>query len=224
MVSISEGVKCLAQSGLLEHRNAVGLAGALDDRRKRWPGTNWLTNCRYIQDGNTVTTAGVVAAVPMTMALVEAIVGRDKALALGQQIGVSDWSPAHDASGFDASVGYRLNALLGLLSRHESVVIAVTDGVDDLALGLALNPWSRTHRTRVIVTSPRSSFQSGSGLMLMPIDTRSDHVDYRTTVDNTIGARQLAQTIDEITARYGPGATDILRVELEVDQSSPSGM
>lgn len=60
--------------------------------------------------------------------------------------------------------------------------------------------------------------------MLMPIDTRTDHVDYRTTVDNTIGARQLAQTIDEITARYGPRATDILRVELEVDQSSPSGM
>lgn len=134
VVSISEGIRCLAQSGLLEYRNAVGLAGALDDRRKRWPGTNWLTNRRYIQDGNTVSTAGVVAAVPMTMALVEAIVGRDKALALGEQIGVPDWSPAHDAGGFHVSVGYRFNILLGLLSRHESVVIAVTDGVDDLAL------------------------------------------------------------------------------------------
>ena len=93
----------------------VGRAGLLDGRRfashwyyrntllERHPTGTYVPNQRYVVDRDVATTTGITASVPTTLALVEAIGGRDKAQGLAAELGVPSWTPAHDSRRFTST-------------------------------------------------------------------------------------------------------------------------
>ncbi len=90
IVSICEGARVLANAGLLHGRRATSHFSSLSELERTYPDTIWVRDRRYVQDGPIISTTGVTASIPVSLALVEAIAGRDVALATAQRLGVSN--------------------------------------------------------------------------------------------------------------------------------------
>ena len=134
----------------------------------RRPGATWVPDRRYVSDRGVATTTGVSASVPAMLALVEAIGGRDRARALARELGVDSWDSSHDSARFGLGVRFASTYVVDKLAfwRDERWQIAVEDGVDDIALALVADAWSRTGRVRVVAASDSGSVRLRSGLKL----------------------------------------------------------
>src|SRR5437868_4689076 len=73
IVSICDGALVVAKAGLFKGSRATGHWATQAQREHEFPDTQWLKNTRYVADGKRVSSAGVTAAIPLSLALVEAI-------------------------------------------------------------------------------------------------------------------------------------------------------
>jgi transcriptional regulator GlxA family with amidase domain len=110
IVGVCDGVRVLANAGLLAGRTATGHWYSFDDLQRRFPGTRWVRNLRYVVDGPIVTTTGVTASIPVSLALVEAIAGHGKAREVAAALGVPSWSPTHDSNAFRLTAAHLFTA------------------------------------------------------------------------------------------------------------------
>jgi transcriptional regulator GlxA family with amidase domain len=101
IVGVCSGVRTLSAAGLLSNRKATGHWHDLPALRKTNPTTNWIANRRYVADAGIITTTGVSAALPVSLALVEAIAGPTRAAALAKELGASSWNEVHQSSDFE---------------------------------------------------------------------------------------------------------------------------
>jgi hypothetical protein len=76
---------------------------------------------------------------PVSLALVEAIAGRDRAAAVARELGVGSWAPDQLSAPLRISPGGARMYLANhaAFCRHEEAAIRVQDGVDDMLLALA---------------------------------------------------------------------------------------
>jgi len=220
VIGICDGVLALAYAGLLRGRRATGHWYSREQRLSDFPGTLWQENRRYVVDGQLMTTAGVSAALPASLALVEAIAGTAKARELGQELGVHDWSTRHDSEAFTlGSQGY-LTAAGNYLARwrHETFAIALHPGLDEISLALRVDAWARTFRTQVLGVATQPVFSAG-GLEFIPQRTDSGGLPALPG-----GAVNAAQTFDEalaaIASRYGAATASLVAAQLEYRQNA----
>ncbi|HEX8064283.1 MAG TPA: DJ-1/PfpI family protein [Allosphingosinicella sp.] len=175
LVSICDGALVLANSGVMDGHRGTAHWATHALREKRYPRTTWLRNARYVADRRIVSSAGISAAVPTAIAMVEAIAGRDKAAAMARQLAVADWSNAHDSEIFRPRAGGNLAAFAtimytnGWIHRRDQVGIPLEPGVDEIAVALAADAWSRTGRSQAygIAASP-APVVSRHGLTILP--------------------------------------------------------
>lgn len=217
IVSICEGARVLAAAGLLDGRRATTHWHALPELEKRYPGTRWVRDRRYVQDGPIISTTGVTASVPVSLALVEAIGGRPKALEVAERLGVSGWSVDHRTADYRLTRSDYAHAALALLMfwRRDTLQAPLGDGMDDVALALQTDTWSRTFRTRVVTTRPDGRpVRSRHGLVLIP-----DAVPKAGASDLGVPSGPPLQALDNALAgvelRYGPNAARLARLGLE---------
>ena len=87
---------------------------------------------------------------PVSLALVETLAGAERARAVATALGMPSWGLAHRSERFGLSLAHvgTLSINTVLFWRHERIDIPVVDGVDDVALALAADAWSRTYRSR----------------------------------------------------------------------------
>jgi putative intracellular protease/amidase len=212
----------------------LGRAGLLDGRRfathwyyrkaalRRHPRASFVANQRYVVDCGVATTTGITASVPTTLALVEAIGGAAKARALAEDIGQASWSPSHDSSRFVLTAARRWDYVTNKLAfwRRERWSVDVCDGMDDLALALAADAWSRTGLVSVEASAP-GPVKLRSGLELVARATARDAT--RMPLDPAIRPmEQLDGTLCEIGDRFGAARRDWVMMELEYVSSSGS--
>lgn len=205
LVSICDGALVLANSGVMEGHRGTAHWATHSLREKKYPRTTWLRNARYVADGRIVSSAGISAAVPTAIALVEAIAGRDKAAAAGRQAGVADWSNAHDSEIFRPRFGRNLAAFAatmytnGWIHRRDKVGIPLEDGVDEIAVALAADAWSRTGRSQAygVATSPGSVI-SRHGLTILP--DRAGAAPPGLDRIASLADRRAGQVLDEVLA------------------------
>ncbi|WP_457066713.1 DJ-1/PfpI family protein [Hymenobacter sp. UYAg731] len=213
IVSICDGALVVANAGLLTGHRATAHWATESLRKAKYPATTWLTNTRYVADGKFISSAGISAAVPVSLALVEAIAGPARAAALARALGVADWSPRHNSDSFHPRFGRNLTALLavnltnGWFFRRQSIGVPVAPGVDDIALALTIDAYSRTGRSRACaVAATREPLRTRHGLMVVP--------DQATGAPNPPGlllpafdgrpaTQQLDNALAGIAARYG---------------------
>lgn len=215
LVSICNGAIVLAGTGLLDGKRATAHWASEQARRSDFPKVAWHNNRRYVADGRVVSSAGISASMPVTIALVEAIAGRAQAQALADRYGVRDWSSAHDSDAFksrpgEADVIFRSDAVLA------PVNIALADGIDEVALALTADAYSHTTSTVVYSSAATgAAVRTRHGLLVLP-----DRIGMRPSTERTLHldanaapAQALTTALADIEARYGGAASrNVMRV------------
>jgi len=132
IVGICAGVLTLGAAGLVDGRRATTHWYVIDDLRRDHPTMQWARDRRYVADRGVVTTTGVTASIPVSIAIVEAIAGRERAEALARELGVTDWSARHDSDAFRLGAGGVATALGNTIAfwGHQTIGIPVAHGVD----------------------------------------------------------------------------------------------
>jgi putative intracellular protease/amidase len=221
IVGICDGVPVLANAGLLRDRRATGHWRTIDGLERKHPQTEWLRNQRYVADGNVITTSGVSASIPISVALVEAIGGRSRAEAVASTLGVTDWSPVHDSEQFKLDAGSLFTALTNkaMFWRHEALGLEVNEGADEISVALVADAWARTRRSEVVsVAASDQPVVTRRGLTLLP-DRLADGPDRPDRMLPSFEALPAAQALDValhgIAVSYGEGTADFVALTME---------
>lgn len=175
VVSICDGGMVVAKTGLMDGKSATAHWFTHSMRESEFPNVNWIRNIRYIEDGKIISSSGISAALPTSLALVEAIAGRQRAADIGAKYGVTDWSPSHNSDMFAPKFGRNLKGYFatyyanGWFHSIEKVGVPVRPGVDDVALALTMDAYTRTGRSRAFaVASSDERFVTRNGLTFLP--------------------------------------------------------
>lgn len=217
LVSICDGVELLAEAGVLDGRRATGHWASLKDRRTRYPKVTWLTDLRYVEDGDVASSAGVSAALPISLALIQTIAGAEVARATADRLGVISWDAKHDSAVFkvrsDDKVVHRAN----MAARSDVVALAVRDGEDEVALSLHAEAWSRTMRDDVrLVSDNGGPVRLRGGLSVETTAASSVTPDVLIALDGSAPAgTALPAAFDRIAQRYGPGSARLAALGME---------
>jgi transcriptional regulator GlxA family with amidase domain len=211
VVSICDGAIVLAEAGLLQQRRATAHWASESMRRDMYRQTKWVNNARYVVDGPVASSAGISAALPMSLAIVEAIAGHEVAAAVAGTLGTTDWSPTHDSERFSSGHGTFIDALgtmqitNRLFHNTQRLGIEVTPGIDEITLALTADAYSRTGRSQAFAVSD-APVLTAQGLTILParIKGAAPPIDLMLPAfDATPPARSLDQALAAIAVRYG---------------------
>lgn len=222
IVSICEGARTLASAGLLDGRRATTHWSAIRELSARYPATKWVRDRRYVADDHLITTSGVSASLPASIYLVERIAGRVVADSIARTIGLRSWEPAHDSDAFRVTRWMYLKAMWNAVLpwRHEPVGVAVTDGVDEVALAFTVDAISRSIRGRAFTWSAGGgSVTSRQGLRIT-VERAGGFVTADTRqIQLTASPAHWATTLDSVIARltswYGSDTADLIAMGME---------
>jgi transcriptional regulator GlxA family with amidase domain len=147
IVGVCAGAKVVAEAGLLDGKRATTHWYYLEELLTKHPAIRYVADRRMVVDGRVATTTGISASMPMALTLVEAIAGRDKAAAIGRDIGVPDWNARHDSRAFQFTRPFAATAIRNSLAfwRRETFGIDLSAGIDEVSLALVADAWSRTY-------------------------------------------------------------------------------
>ena len=222
IVSICDGVLVVAGSGLLKGRRATGHWGSQSYRQQHFPDTLWVKNMRYVVDGKLVSSAGISAAMPTALALVEAIAGAARAADLARDMGVDSWSTSHNSDAFRPMLGRNLGAYLSGYTNQwfhatESIGVPVTAGMDEIALAFTADAWARSKRSIVLAVAPSPApLATRSGLTLVP--DRVAGAAGAPQLLASVGAlpgRALDHALGAVAQRYGHQTAKLVALEFE---------
>ena len=207
LISICDGVEVLADAGLLHDKTATGHWASYTTRTTKYPDTRWQTNVRYVVDGKIVSSAGISAAMPTALALVEAIGGTRQARALAQTLGVANWSTQHRSDAFFIRYSDRLTHRINMNLHHaDTIAVPIASGVDEIALALQAEAWSRTMRSEAVVAAATTApVRTRGGLMVIPSTTIDAVTPAALTInlnDGTKDGQMLDVTLDAIAKHY----------------------
>ena len=219
VVSICDGALVVANAGLFEGRRATGHWATRARREKAHPGTHWLSNVRYVADGNVVSSAGVSAAIPTSLALVEAMGGPEAAARTAARLGAAGWDDRHDSDQFAIGAGIVFTFIGNhWLRSSERLVVPLADGVDDIALALTLDAWGRTMRSALAIQAPAGApVRSSHGLTLLPSEASTPDATATPMLALPEGAplAALDRALADIAARYGAATERYVGLEME---------
>lgn len=216
IVSVCDGTLVMANAGLLDGHKATGHWFKIDSVAEARPTMRRVRDRRYVADRGIVTTTGVSASVPVSLTLVEAIGGRERATALAQEIGVRGWSAEHDSGAFhlirDDIWMILGNLFVGLFDR-DTVAVRIADGDDVIAAAFMADSYGRTFRTRAVVPGA-APIRTAEGLVILP-DAGGATPDVVVDLPESQPARALDVALAGIQARYGNATAAFVRVQLE---------
>jgi transcriptional regulator GlxA family with amidase domain len=228
IVGICDGVPTLAKAGLLEGKRATTHWRTIDRMEREHPGTRWLRNTRYIPDGRIITTSGVSASIPISIALVEAIAGRERAEALGRTLGATDWSPKHNSVQFRLTPAYFLRALANkaMFWRHEDLGIDVAPGADEIRVALFADAWGRTRRSMAYtVAASGEPVMSRRGLLIYPDRVAGKPPATSRTLpllESVPPVQALDRALEDIARDYDGKTAEFVALTMEYEWKRPA--
>jgi putative intracellular protease/amidase len=218
--SVCAGSLTLAAAGLLDGQPATTHWAYIDALRKAHPTMQWIPDRRYVAAKGISTSTGITASIPATMALVEAIAGRAKAEQLARDLGVANWDARHLSSAFQLTWEHQKTFLRNWLSfwRHETIGVPVSEGVDEIALALTADAYSRTAVSTVATLGTGGkAIRSRHGLVI-----RANTSAATAVVDHMLPALRsdapgttLDRELTHIASRYGRATGFIVALTVE---------
>lgn len=172
VISICDGIWVLVNAGLFEKdpsreslQRGVGHWYSMNRLRKQHPHVEWMSNERYVVSSNfhggnpLISTSGISASIPVSLALVEAIAGQEHAQRVALKFGERHWSAQHCSDDFKLTLKRVFTLASNFLSfwKHEKVGIVVNSpklleyqkeeesAVDEMKLALVADCYSRTY-------------------------------------------------------------------------------
>lgn len=225
VIGICEGAKVVGRAGLLDGRRATTHWFAIKGLQRRHPTMEWVRDRRYVVDRGVVTTTGVTASIPLSLALVEAIGGSSAAAELSARLGVTTYDSTHQSDRFSLSANWVSQVAANSVAfwNHETVGIPVADGVDDIALGLTADAWSRTYRSKAVTVGHRSSIMTRTGLTVLTdrlVDGAAPDILIPLSA-GSLPAQSLDTALTNIALRYGNNTASFVALQLEYAWPGP---
>ena len=173
LVSVCVGAQVLAEAGLLDGRPATAHWLGLIGLRRNYPAVRWTDGATYVEDGDVITSAGVLSGVNGALRVVERMVGPAAAQRAARAVA---W-PAYHPGG-PAAIRRSRPApadVVGLLSAgyrwdRPTMGVLLTDGVGETELAAAFRPYTElSYLARpVAVTVDGRPVRSRHGLTFAP--------------------------------------------------------
>ena len=224
IVGVCAGAKVVGEAGLLDGKRATTHWYFVEELLEKHPAIHYVADRRLVIDGGVATTTGVTASMPISLTLIEAIAGREKADAVGRDLGLTDWDARHDSEAFRLTRPFALTAIGNTVAfwNREQLGMELTPGVDEVSLALVADAWSRTYRSRAVTFSRTDGAQqTRNGIRIVP-----DQVAASWPAEHllpAIGDRQPARALDDalqgISTRYGMRTADFVAMQLEYPRS-----
>lgn len=221
IVGVCDGVLVLANAGVLEGRRATAHWYSIDRLERKHTETEWIRNQRYVADGNVVTTTGVSASIPVSLALVEAIAGRKRATEVAASLGIDDWSAAHNSEPYGVSARHVFTLVRNraIFWRRDAIGIEVEPGVDEISLALAADMWSRTYRSRAYTSAASGDpITTRSGLRIIPdrVESESSELDrWLEPLPPALAGSAIDIALSDIAEAYGRSTAAFVALQIE---------
>ncbi len=156
----------------------------------------------------------------MMLTLIEAIAGRDKAEAVGRDLGLDQWDAGHDSKSFRFTRPFALTAIANTLAfwNYEQLGIELAPGVDEVSLALVADAWSRTYRSRALTfagTAGAQRARNGIGIFADRVAMSWSAEQLIPAIEDQQPAKALDQALHAIAARYGVRTADFVAMQLE---------
>lgn len=225
IISICNGSRTLAAAGLLDGRRATGHWYTIPTLQKDHPSMQRVRDRRYVTDGGITTSTGVSANIPLMMALVEAIGGRKTAERVAGELGVRTWDGRHRSEAFQLTLERKKTFVRNTLTfwRHETVGIPVVENVDEVALGVMADAYSRTAMTTVVTLGNHGkAVRSRHGLVIHPDQSvQAAAVDEMLPAPSSDApAMTMERELARISSRYDPPTAAIVALTMEYPWAS----
>ena len=216
MVGICEGAWVLGAAGLLDGRAATSHWLWVRRMPKTFPGMTWVTDRRYVVDRGVATTTGITASIPLSLTLVEAIAGRERAETVAREFGVPSFGASHVSRDYalDRAALWTASGNLLAFWSHETLDLALADGVDEVAVALTADAWPRTYRASLRTFAPTPEVTSRRGLRLLADATGTPQHPIALP---SAGSSAVDGVLGEIASRYGAATADFVALQLEYD-------
>ncbi|HEV7608517.1 MAG TPA: DJ-1/PfpI family protein [Steroidobacteraceae bacterium] len=220
IISVCAGALVIANAGLLDGHRATTHWYYLKGLLKQHPSIQYVPNRRFVVDRGVATTTGITASMPMSLTLIEAIAGREKAVAVAEQLGVRRWGARHNSAVFKFTRPFALTAMTNRLAfwNHEELGLELKPGVDEVTLALVADAWSRTYRSSAVsFAATTAPIETRNGLRVFPARAATDWPGTRllAPIGTLPPADALDETLRQITLRYGIGTARFVAMQLE---------
>jgi transcriptional regulator GlxA family with amidase domain len=219
IVGVCAGAKVVAEAGLLDGKRATTHWYYVEEMLEKHPAIRYVADRRIVVDAGVATTTGISASMPVALTLIEAMAGREKAEAVGRDIGLPDWDASHDSRAFQFTRPFATTAIrngLALWNREE-FGIELSAGADEVSLALVADAWSRTYRSRAVTFAPdNATRESRNGIRIVPDQVKASWpAATRLPAVDRQPATVLDEALDAIRARYGMRTAEFVAMQLE---------
>ena len=223
VVSICDGALIVAKAGLFKGHRATGHWATRDKRMREYPETQWLENARYVADGKVISSAGVTASIPLSLALIEAIAGTQRATQVASEIGLNHWSSEHDSGKFHLGMQVYLLAIRNRLAPRHDIGLALGSDTDEVALALTADAFSRSYRGHAYSVSQSSeAVRTQHGLTFIPdriLGQNNVPRDLR-AINDLPAAQALDHALIDLENSYGRSTANFVALQLEYPRLS----
>lgn len=173
LVSVCVGAEVLADTGVLDGRPATSHWLGLIGLRRDYPDVRWQEGLRYVDDGDVVTSAGVLSGIDGTLRAVERLVGQPAAEQAAQAVHWPYYSPGRPASIPQSRLAPADTVALlsaGWRWDRPSIGVLLTDGVGEIELASAFRPYTElSYLARPLaLTADGQPIRSRHGLTFVP--------------------------------------------------------
>jgi putative intracellular protease/amidase len=171
VMGVCTGARLVADAGLLTGRPATSHWYRLAGLEQAHPEVRWQRGIRYLDDGNVITTGGLLSSVDGTLRVVERLVGPGAAADAARAVGWRYYSPGGPAP-LPGSRLEPVDALTHLLNQGfrasaTTLGVVLDDGVDELELAAAFDPYAEVRAARTVAVGARA-IRSRHGLTFVP--------------------------------------------------------
>ncbi|WP_442909600.1 DJ-1/PfpI family protein [Hydrogenophaga sp.] len=217
IVGVCNGTLVVGSAGLLDGRRFAGHWSSRSKVLDRHPGSTHVPHQRYLVDRDVATTTGITASIPVALALVEAMGGREKAAAVAAELGANSWTPEHDSTPFALTVRRGANYLLNKAAfwSREDWGVDVQEGMDDITLALTADAWSRTGRVSVRAESASSGTVRLRSGMPIAVGAAAPDTPRLPLTPALKPLQQLDRSLCEIEHRFGAARREWVALEME---------
>jgi putative intracellular protease/amidase len=220
VIGVCVGVQVVAAAGLLDGKRGTAHWYVLKELREEHPSMQYVPNRRIVADRGVVTTTGITASMPMSLTLIEAIAGREKAETVARDLGVDHWDARHTSDVFKLTLPFALTVMGNRVAiwNREQLGVEVSQGIDEVSLALVADAWSRTYRSRALTLAASPGvIATRSGIRVIPDHVGNDWPKEDVVVgsQDRAPAQALDQTLSDIATRYGPRTRYVVAMQLE---------
>lgn len=213
-ISICEGAWVLAKTNIPNNNLATTHWFAMRKIANSYKNINWISNVRYIGGDNYITTSGISASLPISIALIEVFGGTNKAMMIANNYGLSDWSNNHKSSDFKFEKTFYGPIVRNTLAfwSFENLYIDLENGFDELILAINADAWSRTYKSKFFVHCTDGSVISKNKLNLIcDKNIKGKPISLAKKSDGT----PFEAVLIDIENRYGAETSFIVKSQLE---------